>query len=188
MLRFLKSRGLWPDRNPLRRHSDRAEAAIVAGLLAAFLVGAPAASVAAGCWAYTAGVRVEHAQQTAWHQVPAVLLEAAPADPAQHVQVPARWTAPNGTPRTGKITITAGTAVGSTVLVWTDAAGRLESAPLRHGTVIGRAVLAAIWAPVIVGLLLLGAWRLARRTLERQRLAAWEADWLVTGPRWTSRR
>jgi len=32
------ARGLWPDRNPLRRTSDRAEAAMVALLIAAFLM------------------------------------------------------------------------------------------------------------------------------------------------------
>jgi hypothetical protein len=31
-----------------------------------------------------------------------------------------------------------------------------------------------------------GAW-LARRALERRDMAAWEADWLVTGARWTCR-
>jgi len=39
-------RGLWPDRNPLRRSSDRAEAGIIAGLAAAFLLGAPLIAVA----------------------------------------------------------------------------------------------------------------------------------------------
>ena len=41
-------RGLWPDRNPLRRTIDRAEAALVAGLAVAFLAGVPLAAVAAG--------------------------------------------------------------------------------------------------------------------------------------------
>ena len=34
-------RGLWPDRNPLRRTLDRIEAAIAGGLAVAFLAGAP---------------------------------------------------------------------------------------------------------------------------------------------------
>jgi hypothetical protein len=35
-------RGLWPSRNPLRRRAtDKAETAIVAGLIATFLLGAP---------------------------------------------------------------------------------------------------------------------------------------------------
>jgi len=28
---------------------------------------------------------------------------------------------------------------------------------------------------------------LARRTLNRHRIAAWDADWHATGPRWTTR-
>lgn len=186
-------RGLWPDRNPLRRRSDRAEAALVAGLLAGLLAGAPTAAITAGGWAYSAGIRAEHAQR-AWHQAPAMLLETAhaPAGTAQGyapgVQVQARWTAPDGTPRIGEVTVSAGAAAHSTLLVWTDAAGRLQGPPLRHGTVITLAAVAAICAPVLAGLLLLGAWQLARRALERRRMAAWEADWLVTGPRWTSRR
>ena len=134
-------RGLWPDRNPLRRRSDRAEAALVAGLLAGLLAGAPTAAITAGGWAYSAGIRAEHAQR-AWHQAPAMLLETAhaPAGTAQGyapgVQVQARWTAPDGTPRIGEVTVSAGAAAHSTLLVWTDAAGRLQGPPLRHGTVI----------------------------------------------------
>jgi hypothetical protein len=187
-------RGLRPDHNPLRRRSDRAEAAIVAGLLAALLAGAPAAAITAGQWVCAAGVRAEHAQQAGRHQVTAVLLETAPgvgaAVPglAPRVQVQARWTAPDGTARTGQITVTGGMAAGSSVQVWTDASGRLQDPPLRHGTVVVLAVVTAIWVFVLVGLLLLGTWRVARRSLDRRRLAAWESDWRVTGPRWTSRR
>jgi len=42
-------RGLWPGRNPLRRRCDRAEAVILAGLVSAFVIGAP---LAAGRWAH----------------------------------------------------------------------------------------------------------------------------------------
>ena len=35
------TRGLWPDHNPLRRSSDRAEAGMLAALIIAFIVGAP---------------------------------------------------------------------------------------------------------------------------------------------------
>jgi hypothetical protein len=41
-------RELRPDRNPLCRACDRAEAALLAGLLAAFLIGVPLAAVFAG--------------------------------------------------------------------------------------------------------------------------------------------
>lgn len=46
----------------------------------------------------------------------------------------------------------------------------------------------AVAAVLLLALLLLGAGRAAHRALDRRRLGAWEADWSVTGPRWTSRR
>jgi len=123
-------RGLWPDRNPLRRAADRVEAAIVAGLLAIFVVGAPLAALAAGRWFYAAGFRVEHAQQSSWRQVPATLLATAPYPgyTGYETQVPARWTAPNGTRVSGEIPAPAGARVGSTLLVWVDASDRAAAA------------------------------------------------------------
>jgi len=50
-------RGLWSDRNPLRRTMDRVEAIIMGGLVVAFLAGAPLAAIAAGHVAYSAGSR-----------------------------------------------------------------------------------------------------------------------------------
>ncbi|HEY5352830.1 MAG TPA: hypothetical protein VIK57_10275 [Streptosporangiaceae bacterium] len=55
------------------------EAVLMAGLAAAFLIGASLVVVAAGQWSYAAGLRVERAQQSAWHQVPAVLLADVPS-------------------------------------------------------------------------------------------------------------
>ena len=40
-----------PDRNPLRRASDRAQAAIIGLLLMVFLAAAPLAAILAGSWA-----------------------------------------------------------------------------------------------------------------------------------------
>lgn len=182
-------RGLWPDRNPLRRHVDRAEAGIMALLLAGLLAGAPGAALAAGSWVYGLGVRAEQSQQAGRHQVQATLLEAAPAVPGLRVLVQARWTAPDGTPRSGQVTVpAAGMPAGSTVPVWTDASGRLQASPLRHSTVVTVAVLVGTWAATIACLLLAGTWRLARKVLQRRKMAAWEADWRATAPRWTSRK
>ena len=119
-------RGLWPDRNPLRRTMDRVEAMVAGGLVIAFLAGGPLAAVAAGHAVYSAGSRTAHAQQATWRQVPAVLLAAAP--PAgfrqDQVTVPARWTGPDGTRHTGTVPVPAGTRAGHPVMVWVDAAGR----------------------------------------------------------------
>jgi hypothetical protein len=181
-------RGLWPDRNPLRRRSDRTEAAVVALLLAGLLVGAPAAAAAAGSWTYGLGVRVQHSQQAGRHQVPATVLEAAPAAQGQQVQVDARWVAPDGPTRTGQILVDAGTPAGGTVPVWTDGAGRLLGPPLRHGAIVMLAVCAGIWAVLMVCALLRGIWCRVNRSMQRRRMTAWEDDWLMTGPRWTNRR
>src|SRR2546429_4454483 len=75
------ARRLRVDRNPLRRPVDRLQAGIMAGLLAAFLAAAPLAAAAASGWAHAAGLREQHAQRS-WHQVPAVLLQAAPPQAA----------------------------------------------------------------------------------------------------------
>jgi hypothetical protein len=58
-------RGLWPDRNPLRRTLDRVEAVVVGGLAVAFLAGAPLAAVTAGHLAYSAASRTAYTQRAA---------------------------------------------------------------------------------------------------------------------------
>ena len=99
-----RGRGWWPDRNPLRRRCDRAEAALVTVLVAVFLAGAPLLALSAGRQAHDGGPRPGQAQRARWHQVQAVLrtssinrfaLSPAPAW--------ARWTAPRGVPHTGRV-------------------------------------------------------------------------------------
>ena len=46
---------------------------------------------------------------------------------------------------------------------------------------------AAVAAGSLAITLIVVGW-LARRFLDRRRLAAWDADWLANGPRWTPRR
>jgi hypothetical protein len=179
-------RGLWPDRNPLRRGLDRVEGVIVGGLAVAFLAGAPLVTVAA----YGYGAHVAHAQQAAWYQVSAVLLATAPSDGYTGYQpdVRARWTAPDGARRTGTVPAPPGSRAGSTVRVWIDAAGRPANLPLQHWQIKGQAALAAILAPVFLGEALLAAGLLAHHLLGRRRLAAWDAEWRATGPQWSRQR
>ena len=187
-------RGLRPDRNPLRRRCDRVEAAVVAALLAFFLGGGAAAALAAGHWAYAAGLRTAAAQQKARHQERTVTLQqAAPPSYAartgwEHSQVQARWSAPDGAPRTGLVTVAPGTPAGTTVTVWTDASGQLASAPLQRADATSQAVLAGILACLALALPLLTAGILSRQAFNRRRLAGWEAEWSSTGPHWTGRR
>lgn len=181
-------RGMWPDHNVLRRASDRAEAAIVAALLAAFLAGAPLTGMAAWQWAAGAGARP--AQPAARYQVRAVLLGNAPYQDYTWyaTAAPARWSGPDGRQHTGEVSAPMGARKGSTVRIWTDRSGRLTGAPLRPGQAASQALLAALLAPLALGFVLLSAGALARGWLQQRRLAAWAADWRITGPQWSHQR
>ena len=174
------------DRNPLRRACDRAEAYLLAGLLAAFFVAVPLAAVIVGGRAYGAGLRAE----AAWHPVSAVLLGAAPepGSPGYELPIPASWTAPDRTRRVAWIIPPPGTPAGRTVTMWVDAAGHSAGAPVRAGQVIDQAIIAAVIAAAAAGFALLFAAVLARWVLFRRRLAAWDAEWRAVGPRWRSIR
>ena len=187
----MRARRLWPDRNPLRRAADRAEFAVVALLLVAFLAGVPLTALAAAHWAAASGLRAERAQARS-HQVPAVLLHDAPTPagslsfPVPWTQVLARWASPAG-PRTGKIEAPPGAKAGSTVMVWIDRPGRLTGAPVTAAGLAGRVLLAALAAPVALSVMLLVLWAYAGIFLDWRRMAAWDADWAVTEPQWTGR-
>lgn len=183
-------RGRRPDRNPLRRPSDRAESAVLAVLFVVFFATAPFVSQACGASVQAIAQRVQRAQQT-WRQVPAVLLNPAPGAPASSSfgayfpDVPARWTAPDGKVVTGDVPVVPDEAAGTTVRVWVTRDGQLTEPPLQDSQVSGQAHLAAVLgvAGLAVALTLIGA--LVRRALDKRRMASWDAAWLATGPRWT---
>jgi hypothetical protein len=180
-------RGWRPDRNPLRRGSDRAETAVLGVLLAAFLVGAPFAAHAAGSWTYATAAREAQLQQATTYQVPATLLQAAlPWSVSVYGgEANARWRAPDGQVRTGQVFVPSGATAGGTIMVWTNRAGQLADSPLQATQVAGRADMSRVLtvAALAVTLIVLGL--LARRTLDKRRLAAWDAEWLATDPRAT---
>jgi transcriptional regulator with XRE-family HTH domain len=184
-------RGRRPDRNPLRRTSDRAETAVLAGVLIAFLAGAPFVAQACGTWAHGVAQRNQLTQQASWRQVPAVLLNAAPSSdpyPGMDPQALARWTAPDGKAVTGQVTVPAGTAAGTTVPIWVGQDGQQTNAPLQDSQVAGQTVLAEASGVIALASLLIITGLLVRRALDKRRMAGWDADWLATGPRWSPRR
>jgi hypothetical protein len=166
----------------------------MAGLMVAFLAGAPLAAVTAGQWAYTGAVRAERVENAVWHPVTAVVLQAVPRSPVNPygatdiVQVPARWTAPDGTHHIGNITAAAGTAKGAAVRIWTNRSGKQTGPPLEPAQVADRAALAGALAVFGVAFLLMATGVLIHRALDRRRLAAWDAEWDVAGPHWTNQR
>lgn len=166
----------------------------MAGLMLVFLAGAPLAAIAVGQWAYAGAARAERIENAAWHPVTAVILQSVPKAPANPygaadvAQVPARWTAPDGTRHTGSVTAASGTAKGGTVTIWTDRSGMQTGPPLEPPQVADRAVLAGTLAVFGIATLLMAIGALIHRAFDRRRLAAWDAEWDVAGPHWTSQR
>ena len=185
--RWLRGRRI--DRNPLRRGSDRAQTAVLGLLLAAFLAGAPFAGYAAGSWVHATSAREAQAQQAQVHEVQATLLEAAPvAGPYAFPDVDVRWLASDGRVHTGRIYVREGVAAGGTVMAWINQAGQPAGPPLQHGQVVRRVQLAVGCAVGGLAITLIVVGWLIRCSLDRRRMAAWDAGWLAYGPRWTSRR
>jgi hypothetical protein len=189
------ARRLGFDRNPLRRRTDRIEAAIRLATTILLLVAVPIAAIAVGRQADHLELRQAHAQQAAEHEVTAVLLQRAPAtgvaDPYTSVQmtyVLARWQPPGRPPRSGQVLATAGAPAGSTVPVWVDASGAVTSPPPDQLDIAGDVCIAVVVTCLAAVFLLLGSNALARRALYRRRLSAWDAGWRATGPLWSGHR
>ncbi len=184
-------RGRRLDRNPLRRVSDRVETLVLVALLAVFAGGSPFAAHASASWISALSQQELRAQQTDFRQVTAVLLDL-PWTPSGYgvglaPQADARWVAPDGAARTGIITVPAGAKAGAGVKIWTDLSGQVVT-PLQRDQIAMRADLAATAAVAALGVVLVIAAGTVRLALNRRRMAGWDADWLATGPRWTSRR
>jgi hypothetical protein len=186
------ARRLGLDNNPLRRRTDKIAACLGAGLLAAFLSGAPLLSIAAAGWAGHAATEEQRVQRD-WRQVSAMLLRNAPA-PAPFAGslyggawVPATWTAPDGRIRNGEVNVATGLAAGQTVPIWVTTAGLPAGPPLTRGAVVARSALAAAVAPIVLGIVLAFLAGVTRWVLDRRRLAAWDAAWASVGPHWTKR-
>jgi hypothetical protein len=73
-------------------------------------------------------------------------------------------------------------------MVWVTQVGQLTNPPLQHGQVTGRVVSARVLAVAALAVTLLIVGWAARWALDRRRLAAWDAEWLAAGPRWSPRR
>ena len=181
-----KLREFWPGRSPLRRRWDRAEAVIVAGLLAAFVVAGTLAALIAGRWAYEGALHARRAELATFHQVPAVLLTTATEQPAGfYASAKAWWRTPDGVRHTGEVSALEGTAAGTTVKVWVKADGRLTGPPLQPSQVQGQGVLASVVAVMAVALVLGGTGLAVHRAAERRRMAAWDDEWRAIGPKWS---
>jgi hypothetical protein len=81
-----------------------------------------------------------------------------------------------------------GASAGTRVRIWLASSGEpAEPPPSLSGQVYG-AVILAFALTCGAGLGLLACYWLSRLALERRRLAGWQSDWALTGPRWTTRQ
>lgn len=170
--------------NPLRRRSYAVEAwafllAMLIAVAGAVLVGVSLAHDLDGRYAQ---------QRHERHRVAAVLTQDAPAHyGATRVEVRGRWTAPDGTARTGIIKASPGTSRGVEVPVWTDDQGALAAKPLSASVARFQAdVLAGAAALGILAGALLGC-AVTAKVLNRRRTDRWAADWAAADALWGHR-
>ncbi len=181
------------DCNPLLRRVDRIEAAIMVGLVVAFLTAAPLVSIYAGRLADAQGLREQRSEQP-WRQEPATLQQSASAgqigaDGAWDTSwVKAIWAAPAGGNRTGRIAMPLNARKGQVVSVWVTPTGELAHPPLTSADLRDRiafAVLIAIAGVAALELLIAVA---VRAGLSRRRITSWENAWRAVGPKWSQLR
>jgi hypothetical protein len=144
----------------------------------------------AGHWTRAAGIRQQRAEAS-WRQVTATVQHSAPAQHddslgmADIVWKPARWTAPDGQPRSGGIPVSPRTAAGSTVRVWVNRSGSPTGRPLQRAQLQGRTAVAGVVTAAVLGIVFCLAGGAGRFLLSRRRLAAWDKAWRAVGPHWT---
>ncbi|WP_405653090.1 hypothetical protein [Streptomyces sp. NBC_00019] len=187
--KFMRKR-LWRWRsNPLRRHDDIVEAWIVLAVWAVVAVGGTAAGLVTAHAADETFAR----QRAERHSVQAVLLTdvsdgtSSVRSSSDKALATVRWTAPDGSTRTGQTLVDVGQPAQSRVVLWQDDQGALATEPPSPteaaveagalGTLAGFALTGVVYA--------LGA--LARWRLELRRVDGWGREWDLVGPRWGHR-
>jgi multisubunit Na+/H+ antiporter MnhG subunit len=181
-------RGARPDRNPLRRGMDRLEICLLVGLFAVMAVVTPFAAQLVGHASYAGAMQTRQEQLVDRHQVQAVLTK--DANPVSgwslsaYVLTPATWTSVTGVRRSGEVPADPQSHKGTSITVWTDRDGYLDSPPLAVSEAASQAdaaTVGVIIASVVV--YVIGAAAI-RQLLNRRRMAAWDADWAATAPTW----
>ncbi|AVZ76728.1 hypothetical protein SLUN_35540 [Streptomyces lunaelactis] len=177
---------LWRWRcNPLRRRSYVVEGWIILGLASVTFVAAPLVGAVA-CEA----VRDARAHERHERHVTAATLEedAAPAAAgATRAGAVARWAAPDGTARIGRVPVTGQPRRGARVDVWTDRHGAVTAAPVSAAAARIDAVLAGVAIAAFICLLALAGRRIVGWQLDRRRSELWACEWTRVGPRWDRR-
>lgn len=175
------------DRNPMRRRVDRWEAWLSALVVLVLLIAAPLFG------ARIAGMRraeqLAQAQRSPTYRVTATVGPNLARGGGSEMSGPrtvrnAHWTAPDGTPHRGAVSVPYGTPDDRTVPIWTDAHGRLRAHPVTGQQMTANAVVFGGFVGFGIFLGGLAVLWTAHRLLDRHRFADWDAQWDRIAPRW----
>ncbi|NAS25998.1 hypothetical protein GT755_30510 [Herbidospora sp. NEAU-GS84] len=159
-----------PDRNPLRRSSDRWEAAVVAVLVSLALLSLwPAVWIASAM--YESGVRAEAA-----------------APPGRALVVirytTGRWRSPDGAVVAGKGLAPPASQADTIRQVWLDGRHQIAPRPRDPQELALAAGITGLGTALTAAGLLAVVYMWVRFFLNRRRLTRWGDDWLVADRRW----
>jgi hypothetical protein len=190
--------GLWRWRkNPLRRGTDILEAwvALVAALLLA--LAAPATGLVCGTRINSSLQHTVRLQREERHRTTVVVTDLpkdehrsavdaeSAVDHSGGSEVLAKWSAADGTPRTGTLTAP-GRHVrpGSTFTIWTDPRGKPVKGPMDGGFARLNAVMAGAGTTLVAAALVELLRRLVLWRLMRRRYSRLDRAWAKAGPDW----
>ncbi|MFB9519172.1 Rv1733c family protein [Streptomyces cremeus] len=189
--------GVWRWRHsPLCRPTDRAEAWVALVALVLIGVAAPAVGLVTGLRANASLQREVVEQHRERHATTGTVLRPARegsrpggaqagAGYAGPVTVPASWTAPDGSARTGRVATVRGSAEpGDTFPLWTDDRGRLVNRPVTASTATAQAALTGFGAGAVSAGLAHCVRLLVVRRLMRRRYERLDRAWAKVGPEW----
>lgn len=176
------------DGNPMRRRMDRYEIWLGALTVLVLLVAAPGVG-AKSADARRAAQQAENQASHAYRVTAVINQDQARTYPGDmtgpQTTRDARWTAPDGTPRHGAVSVPYGSSHQRKVTIWTDAHGNLQPRPRTPAQIDANASLFGAFAGigvVLCGMVIVWA---GHRLLDRRRLAAWDTQWTHIAPRWT---
>ncbi|MFI0786278.1 hypothetical protein ACH4Q6_11845 [Streptomyces lydicus] len=173
--------------NPLERGTDLAQAWMLLATAVLLAVLPPAAGITAARAVNAASQPSSHG----WQRVSATLKADTPArfgvdstgGAAGRVIATVRWTAPDGTVRTGETAVAPGLRAGDRTTAWLDRNGSLLRNPVTAEDALAQSIAVGVVTASSTGLLLLGLNKAGVLLLNRRRYTQWEKDWAETDSR-----
>jgi hypothetical protein len=153
---------------------------MLALLVIAFLVAAPLVAQASVAWVHGMAHHAQLQEEAGRRQA---VDDAPTSQPGTGPVASVPGTQPRRTARGGEVTAPASATAVPDVM----ACAALDGLQIPGPPVACREVLAAISGVAVLATGLATAGMLSRRALDRHRMAAWEANWQATEPRWTAR-